>query len=143
MHIQAWRLGPKIAILSQVKTDEKDGYSAVQVGYQVCKEKRITKPELYHLRKVNAPAMKTLVEFRVSLTQGLEAEDREMVLRLCKRCNSTILHHQSGTRPPLSVPSALLFQEKSRLQGAVKLVSAPLRDVPAILLFSENRCQGN
>lgn len=49
----------------QVKSEEKDGYSAVQVGYQVCKENRITKPELYHLRKVNAPAMKTLVEFRV------------------------------------------------------------------------------
>ena len=50
----------------QVKTEEKDGYEAVQVGYQVCKESRITKPELNHLRKANAPAMKRLVEFKVS-----------------------------------------------------------------------------
>ena len=50
----------------QVKTEATDGYSAVQVGYQVCKEKHITKPELNHLAKSGAPAMRKLKEYRVS-----------------------------------------------------------------------------
>jgi large subunit ribosomal protein L3 len=52
-------------IVTQVKTAEKDGYTAVQVGYQTCKEKKITKPELGHLQKAGAPAMKHLREFKV------------------------------------------------------------------------------
>ena len=50
-----------------MKTEATDGYSAVQVGYQVCKEKHITKPELKHLAKSGAPAMRKLKEYRVSL----------------------------------------------------------------------------
>lgn len=61
-----------ISIALQVKTEATDGYNSVQVGYNVCKETRITKPELNHLRKAGAPAMKHLVEFRVSLIQELQ-----------------------------------------------------------------------
>ena len=53
---------------SQVKTEATDGYAAVQVGYQVCKERKVTKPELNHLKKAGAPAMRRLTEFKVSGT---------------------------------------------------------------------------
>lgn len=37
----------------------------LQVGYKTCREDKITKPELGHLQKAGAPAMKHLREFKV------------------------------------------------------------------------------
>jgi len=51
--------------VTQKKTVENDGYQAVQVGFQEVSEKRLTKPQLGHLQKVNAPKLKHLREFRV------------------------------------------------------------------------------
>ena len=48
----------------QVKTNETDGYEAVQLAFGATKEKHLTKPELGHLRKADAPPMKHVVEFR-------------------------------------------------------------------------------
>lgn len=50
-----------------MKTEATDGYNAVQVGYQVVEERKITKPELNHLKKFGAPPMKQLREYRVSV----------------------------------------------------------------------------
>jgi large subunit ribosomal protein L3 len=47
-----------------VRTADRDGYEAVQLGYGQVKEKRITKAELGHLKKADAPAVRHLVEFR-------------------------------------------------------------------------------
>ena len=38
---------------------------AVQIGYKTCRDDKITKPELGHLKKAGAPAMKHLREFKV------------------------------------------------------------------------------
>lgn len=48
----------------QVKTEEKDGYGAVQLGYLEQKEKRITKPLLGHFKKANQAPYRILKEFR-------------------------------------------------------------------------------
>ena len=48
----------------QVKTDEKDGYSAVQVGYGERKEKNIAKPQLGHLKKLEVRSKKLEVNLR-------------------------------------------------------------------------------
>merc|ERR1719235_211733 len=40
-------------IITQIKSLEKDGYSAVQVGYKL--SKRIKKPEMGHLNKIGGP----------------------------------------------------------------------------------------
>jgi len=40
----------------QVKTEETDGYRAIQLGFGAQKEKRATKPELGHARKANVEA---------------------------------------------------------------------------------------
>jgi hypothetical protein len=40
---------------------------SAQVGYKVCREDKITKPEVGHLNKAGAPAMKHLREFKVGL----------------------------------------------------------------------------
>ena len=47
-----------------VRTHGVDGYEAVQLGFGSVREKALTKPELGHLKKVDAPPVRTLVEFR-------------------------------------------------------------------------------
>ena len=55
----------------QVKTTETHGYNAVQVGYQVVPERKITKPQLNHLKKSGAPPMRKLKEYRVSASTAM------------------------------------------------------------------------
>jgi large subunit ribosomal protein L3 len=50
----------------QVKSQEKNGYDAVQVGFDSQKESRVSKPLLGHFKKVNAEAKKFVREFRLS-----------------------------------------------------------------------------
>jgi large subunit ribosomal protein L3 len=47
-----------------IRTPDRDGYEAVQLGYGAVKEKRLTKAELGHLKKADAPPVRHLVEFR-------------------------------------------------------------------------------
>lgn len=50
--------------VTQIKTPEKDGYIAVQLGFKEKKEKRVTKPLLGHFRKAGVPPTYVLKEFR-------------------------------------------------------------------------------
>ena len=52
--------------VTQVKTVEADGYSALQVAFGARKASRITKPEAGHLAKAGVEAGELLREFRVS-----------------------------------------------------------------------------
>jgi large subunit ribosomal protein L3 len=49
----------------QLKTPERDGYSAVQIAFGAAKEQRLNKPELGHLKKGGAAPSKHLAEIRV------------------------------------------------------------------------------
>jgi large subunit ribosomal protein L3 len=50
--------------VTAIRTVEADGYEAVQLGFGAVREKALNKPLLGHLKKVDAPPVKTLVEFR-------------------------------------------------------------------------------
>ena len=52
-------------VVTQVKTLEKDGYEAVQMGFQDIKESKLTQPEAGHLKKAGVAAKKYLKEFRL------------------------------------------------------------------------------
>ena len=52
--------------VTQVKTDETDGYSAIQVAFGARKASRVNKPEAGHLAKAGVEAGEILKEFRVS-----------------------------------------------------------------------------
>ncbi|MCK4233822.1 50S ribosomal protein L3 [candidate division WOR-3 bacterium] len=54
----------KPCVVTQVKTEEKDGYSAVQLG--VGQKRNVSKPIKGHLRKGKLETVKYLIEFRVS-----------------------------------------------------------------------------
>jgi large subunit ribosomal protein L3 len=51
------------SVVVQVKTKEKDGYDAVQVGYGRVKQKNVTKPLQGHLNKADKGFFRVLREF--------------------------------------------------------------------------------
>jgi len=66
----------------QVKTDERDGYSAVQLGFGAAKAKHINKPEQGHLEKAGAPLVRHLHEFSpadLGLEDGEERSEGQFV----------------------------------------------------------------
>jgi large subunit ribosomal protein L3 len=58
------KVGP--CVITQIKTTEKDGYNAIQVGYGNVASKTLTQPQLGHLQKSNIQPLKYLKEFKIS-----------------------------------------------------------------------------
>ncbi|NLP01296.1 MAG: 50S ribosomal protein L3 [Fibrobacter sp.] len=52
-------------VVHQVKTSEKDGYSAVQLGFDEVSEKRVTKPLLGHFKKNGGVFSRIVKEFKI------------------------------------------------------------------------------
>ena len=64
------KVGP--CVITQVKTEEKDGYNAIQVGYKNVSSKSLNQPKLGHLQKSNIQPLKYLKEFRISADNKFE-----------------------------------------------------------------------
>ena len=62
-------------VVTQKKTTEKDGYNAVQLGFEDVKESKLTKPELGHLKKAEVALKKHLKEFRVEKAAEMNVGD--------------------------------------------------------------------
>ena len=58
--------------ITQIKTPEKDGYSAVQISYKELRAGKANKPTQGHFDKAGVPPMRHLVEFRVDDVSGFE-----------------------------------------------------------------------
>jgi len=52
--------------VTQIKTPERDGYAAVQLGFKEVKPERLTRPQLKHLSKNQLPPLRYLREIRMS-----------------------------------------------------------------------------
>ena len=59
----------------QKKTAEKDGYSAVQLGFEDVPERKLTKPEVGHLKKAGDALKKVLKEFKLDNFDALNVGD--------------------------------------------------------------------
>jgi len=59
----------------QKKTAEKEGYASVQLGFEDIAEKKLTKPELGHLKKAGVSPVKYLKEFRLEDSSALNVGD--------------------------------------------------------------------
>jgi large subunit ribosomal protein L3 len=58
--------------VTQLKSEDKDGYTAVQVGYGEASDKKLTFPKFGHLKKAGVTKnLRTLKEFRIDSTEGL------------------------------------------------------------------------
>lgn len=62
-------------VVAQKKTEEKDGYVAVQLGYEEVKESKLSKPEIGHLKKGDLAMMKHLKEFKLNNAAELNVGD--------------------------------------------------------------------
>ena len=63
-------------VVTQVKTEETDGYNAIQVGTVAAKEKHLTKAELGHFKKNGLNNYRHLQEFRVDNPQDYKVGDK-------------------------------------------------------------------
>ena len=59
-------------VVTQIKTEQTDGYSSVQIGYGEVKEKALNRPKLGHLAKSGASPVRHLREYRVTETGEFE-----------------------------------------------------------------------
>jgi len=64
------KVGP--CVVTQIKTIEKDGYDAIQVGYSNIPSKSLNQPQFGHLQKSNIQPLKYLKEFRVAKNHDFE-----------------------------------------------------------------------
>lgn len=97
--------------VTQVRTREKDGYDAVQLAFEECRDRHLTKAELGHLRKAGLKhGMRHLVEFdevgdlKVGDTVTVEAfEDGQLVsvagVSKGKGFQGTVRRHHFGRGP--------------------------------------------
>lgn len=65
--------GPCVVV--QKKTEEKDGYQSVQLGYEDVAERKLTKPEMGHLNKAGVTPKKHLKEFDLENAAELNVGD--------------------------------------------------------------------
>jgi len=61
-------------VVTEKRTEEKDGYQAVQLGFEDIKEKKLNKPELGQFKKNGVDPKRYLMEFR-NFNQDLEIGD--------------------------------------------------------------------
>src|ERR1700691_3634993 len=97
--------------VTAIRTLERDGYEAVQLAFGQAKEKHLTKAELGHLKKADAPPLRHLVEFRdeaaelqLGETVTVEAFAVGPGVKLAgtskaKRCQGTIKRHSFASGP--------------------------------------------
>ena len=75
--------GPCVVV--QKMTKEKEGYDAVQFGYEEVAEKKLSKPEAGHLKKAGVGMVKHLKEFRLEDSSKLEVDRHQQGQGLRRR----------------------------------------------------------
>lgn len=125
--------------VTQVRTGEKDGYTAVQLGWGETKPQRMTKGELGHLKRNNLPALRHLREFRlkngdVDVAEGAEVKvdvfakgERVDVIGTSKGRGfaGTIKRHHFHRQPKTHGAS-----DRERAPGSVGATTTPGRTYP-------------
>jgi len=77
----------------QVKTKDKEGYAAIQIGFDETRESRMTKAEFGHLKKASVTPRRVLREVRVDDTAAFKVGDAIDV----KVFEGTKIVHVTGT----------------------------------------------
>ncbi len=123
--------------VTQVRTAESDGYTAVQMGFGETKPQRLTKGQLGHLRRNNLSALRHLREFRVKdvdVTEGQEIKadvfakgERVDVIGTSKGRGfaGTIKRHNFNRQPKTHGQS-----DRERAPGSVGQTTFPGRTLP-------------
>mmetsp|Transcript_26784 Transcript_26784/g.56097 ORF Transcript_26784/g.56097 Transcript_26784/m.56097 type:complete len:197 (-) Transcript_26784:2398-2988(-) len=64
------KVGP--CVITQIKTQLNDGYNSIQIGFGNVSSKKLTQPELGHLKKFEIQPLKYLKEFRVNESEDFQ-----------------------------------------------------------------------
>ena len=67
--------------VSQVKTKERDGYTAVQLAFRELPDRKVSKPVKGHFAKANLPAYRHAREFRATGAWDGSSHEKEVLLR--------------------------------------------------------------
>ena len=144
--------GPCVVV--QKKTLEKDGYVAVQLGFDDVPERKLTKPELGHLKKAEAGPKKVLKEFRLDNAAEMNVGDElkadvfakgdkvditgisrgKGYAGVIKRWNAHRLKESHGTGPVHRHAGAMSANSSPAR-------SSPGRSAPARWAWSRSRCR--
>lgn len=68
------QIGP--CFITQIKTIEKHGYNAIQIGYDVVRSQSLNKSELGHLQKFKLPSLKYLQEFKIDSSRDFQIGEK-------------------------------------------------------------------
>lgn len=68
--------------VTAIRRPERDGYSAIQLGFDEVKERKLSKAELGHLAKSDSAPMRLLVEFRDVELPAAEGDDGDGEVKL-------------------------------------------------------------
>ena len=128
-------------VVTQKKTTEKDGYNAVQLGFEDVKESKLTKPELGHLKKAEVALKKHLKEFRVEKAAEMNVGDeiKASVFAVGDKVDVTGIskghgyegpvHRQAGSMGPTSSPSRIFKGHHGAGQMGVEQVTVENLDI--------------
>ena len=111
-------------VVTQKKTTEKDGYNAVQLGFEDVKESKLTKPELGHLKKAE-----------VALTGISKGHGYEGPVKRCGGHRTPMthgggpVHRQAGSMGPTSSPSRIFKGHHGAGQMGVEQVTVENLDI--------------
>lgn len=65
--------------VTQIRSADKDGYLAVQLGFNETKPQRLSKGQLGHLKRNNLPALRVLREFRVRSSESPDVQEGQQI----------------------------------------------------------------
>ena len=108
-------------VVTQVKTAEKEGYNAVQLGFEDVKEKKLTKPELGHLKKAGEAVKKYLKEFRFDDCSMFQAGDEIKADMFVGKGYAGVIKRWNAGRSPMSHGAGPMH----RHQGSMGACSDP------------------
>ena len=118
-------------VVTQVKTVEKDGYNAVQMGYQDVKESKLTQPEAGHLKKADVFEAGDKVDVTgISKGHGYQGViKRHNARRTPMTHGGGPVHRHAGSMNSCSTPSRIFKGKIGAGQMGVEQVTVQNLDV--------------
>ena len=134
-------------VVAQIKTLEKDGYEAIQLGFGDVKENKINKPEKGHFKNANVPVKKHLREFRLDSIEGIKVGDKIDVQGTSKgkgfqgvikrhgqsrgpMGHGSMYHRRPGSMGPTSTPGRVFKGKK--LPGHMGHVTVTIQNLDVV-----------
>lgn len=129
-------------VVTQVKTEENDGYTSVQVGFGEIREKLVNKPEKGHFDKAGVAVKRFVKEFRFDNAGEYEVDRKSRLISLQQEIISMLLQFPKvkASRAPsrdMASPEDLWLTVLNIIVMQVPTALAPIR----ARFSKENICQ--